>query len=390
MNKSGAAFDGWLRSRFVELNTELEELYFSQGKLLVKGDSSVDTLTKALVDEGKQLISAVLAEGETHGNYEEGFYLLGNVGMYMAACRRHEVDMEPGAAVSSLSEASILASRLGSALGVAPRFMATHLSTDNRAINGNYRSFTSLQDEFIFVDYNTLGVLAYKKAADALERILTIGVSNTITAYLLEDAKNALKEVLKFNEILDEKLDVDRFFYNVRPYYKSYKVGRRDYRGANAGDFAGINVVDLLLGLCSMNDPFYLDIVLDKQAYMTKSEQQRMQAAMNVKSLLTQFLEELEDNSSNERFKNNAALFIDVCDMHGKAYAFHHDVLVSKYIEHPAAKIPQTQMENLTASGPPLPVLLRSLEKLRDLRMSKQRDDIATRFKDLERLRALN
>ena len=36
-----------------------------------------------------------------------------------------------------------------------------------------------------------------------------------------------------FNDVLFEKLGVDRFFYSVRPYYKPYRVGRHEYRGAN-------------------------------------------------------------------------------------------------------------------------------------------------------------
>ena len=386
MNSSYLAFDQWLRGRFPEINTELEEAYFAERQLLIKDNEALESLKQSLVSEGRELIVNILKDDEIPTDYESGFHLLGNVGMYMAACRRHEMDMEPGASVSSLTEASILAGRLGAALGVAPRFMATHLGTDNRAENGVYRSFTYLEDEYIFVDYNTLGVLAYKRAADALERIQPLGVSHPVTEYLLRDAENALQDVLKYNEILDEKLDVDRFFYNVRPYYKPYKIGRRDYRGANAGDFAGINVVDLLLGLCSMSDPFYLDIALDKQAYMAKSEQERMQSAMQQKSLLNQFLDEFKENASGERIKKNADLFKEVCKIHGKAYAFHHDVLVSKYIEHPARNIPEDNMEDLTASGPPLPVLLRSLEKLRDLRLAAKRDDIFSRYEDLQNL----
>ena len=44
-------------------------------------------------------------------------------------------------------------------------------------------------------------------------------------------------------------------------------------------------------------------------------------------------------------------------------------------------------MQRITASGPPLPVLLRSLEVLRDLRLAADRRDITTRHDDLGRLR---
>jgi len=44
-------------------------------------------------------------------------------------------------------------------------------------------------------------------------------------------------------------------------------------------------------------------------------------------------------------------------------------------------------MKNITASGPPLPVLINALEKLRDLRMAANRDDIPSRHADFKRLR---
>ncbi len=82
-------------------------------------------------------------------------------------------------------------------------------------------------------------------------------------------------------------------------------------------------------------------------------------------------------------------MFLEVCDIHGRAYAYHHDELVKKYIEDPSVNLPESKMDNLTASGPPLPVLLRSLEKLRDLRLAAERSDIPSRHDDLEILRAI-
>ena len=58
-------------------------------------------------------------------------------------------------------------------------------------------------------------------------------------------------DVTASNNALYTQLDTERFFNCVRPYYKPYRVGKEVYRGANAGDFAGINVIDMLLGLCS-------------------------------------------------------------------------------------------------------------------------------------------
>jgi len=44
-------------------------------------------------------------------------------------------------------------------------------------------------------------------------------------------------------------------------------------------------------------------------------------------------------------------------------------------------------LKHITASGPPLQVLLNSLEKLRDLRTAADRDDIPSRHADFQRLR---
>jgi len=112
-----------------------------------------------------------------------------------------------------------------------------------------------------------------------------------------------------------------------------------------------------------------------------------MRKCMTQQSLLDKFLEELEASRSNDNFRQNASLFLEVCQMHGKAYAFHHDQLVNKYIEQPAEGINETEFQDLTASGPPLPVLLKSLERLRDLRLAKKRVDIPSRYDDLERLK---
>jgi hypothetical protein len=71
----------------------------------------------------------------------------------------------------------------------------------------------------------------------------------------------------------------------------------------------------------------------------------------------------------------------------GQAAAQHHDGLVRRFIEGPATKLNEQGLEGITASGPPLPVLLRSLEVLRDLRLAAHRSDIATRHDDLGKLR---
>jgi hypothetical protein len=65
----------------------------------------------------------LLAEGNTDEGFESAFDVLGNVGMFMAACRRHEITNPDRERKSPLVEASALAMHLGASLGMSPRFL---------------------------------------------------------------------------------------------------------------------------------------------------------------------------------------------------------------------------------------------------------------------------
>ncbi len=382
-----ADFDRWIRTSFIDMNTELEEIYFAQDNRAAV-QSVGDPIKMRLLEEGKRHIAGLLSEGNTDEGFDQNFALLGDVGLYMGACRRHEITEPSRERTSPLLEASALALQLGASLGVAPRFATSHLATHNLAVQGRYKTFTALPAETLFLEYNTRGVLAYKRAADALVRTLPLGISHPVTHDLLATAKDALADVIAYNDTLYEKLDRDRFFYCVRPYYKPYRVGLHEWRGANAGDFAGINEIDLLLGLCSADNLSYSQLLVDKLLYMMPEDQARLRDVMRRQSLLDGFLEHVESDGAEPWFRNNGRMFLDVCEMHGKTAAQHHDQLVSKYIVAPAEALPDEYLQNITASGPPLDVLLRSLEKLRDLRLAADRDDIPSRHADLERLKA--
>jgi hypothetical protein len=382
-----SAFDEWIRTRFIELNTQLEELYFAQPNPAAVEDTGA-AIKEHLVSEGRTFIAQLLREGNTDEGFDSGFDLLGNVGLYMGACRRHEITEPSRETTSPLIEASALALQLGASLGVTPRFATSHLATHNRAVDGVYKSFTSLKAEYVFLDYNTRAVFAYKRAADALVRILPMGISHPVAYDLLLAAEDALHDVARSNDELYQKLDTDRFFYCVRPYYKPYRVGLHEYRGANAGDFAGINEIDLLLGLCQADDPSYSQLLVDKILYMMPEDQARLRDCMRQQSLLDSLLERMDASGSSVWFRKNAGVFLRVCDAHGAAAGQHHDKLVKKFIDQPAEHLPEQNKKGLTASGPPLPILLKTLEKLRDLRLAADRDDIPNRYKDLKRLRA--
>ncbi|MFT5656501.1 MAG: hypothetical protein ACI9XU_002229, partial [Arenicella sp.] len=162
-----------------------------------------------------------------------------------------------------------------------------------------------------------------------------------------------------------------------------YMVGPTNYRGANAGDFAGINVIDLLLGLCQAEDPYYSRILVEKFLFMHPADQLILRDCMRRNSLLNLFLETREQHHTKPWFQRNARLFLDVCEMHAKIASQHHDMLVNKFIEKPSAQAGMENSSDLTASGPPLPVLLKSLKHLCDLRNAANVDGIKSRFHDI-------
>ena len=388
MSTHSDAFDHWIRNAFSQINTELENLYFAQDDRADVTRSGAN-LKARLRDEGRVHVVALLAEGDTGDGFANAFGVLGNVGMYLAALRRHELTNPAREERSPFPEASSLAMHVGAALGMAPRFSTAHIAHLNNAQAGVRKSFTSLRDEILFIDENTRGILLLQLAADALNKVVPLGVSSPIVDVPFAAAKHALAAVIESNRRLFDDLDVERFFFSVRPYYKPYRVGRQEYRGANAGDFSGINELDLLLGLCRANDPYYAQLLVDKMMFMPPADQARLRECMRHESFLDELLALAPGHSRDEWFRRNARAYLELCDLFGRIASQHHDNLVKRFIEVPAAKLGEAHLESITASGPPLPVLLRSLEVLRDLRLAANRSDIATRHADFERLRKI-
>lgn len=387
MSSLPAAFDRWIRGPFVEMNSALEALYFDQeDRSNVEGLG--DAIKAELLAQGRAHVIGLWREGNTGDGFETAFNVLGNVGLYLGALRRHELTNPAREQRSPFVEASSLAMHVGASIGMAPRFATAHLATRNYAVAGVRKSFTNLADEFLFIDENTRGILCLQRAADALGQILPLGVSNPVADVPFAAAAEALGQAVAINARLYERLDIERFFYCVRPYYKPYRVGRLEYRGANAGDFSGINELDLLLGLCAASDPYYVQLLVDKMSFMPPDDQARLRDRMRYQSLLDGFLALLDDHAEADWFQTNARAFLTVCDLFAQTARQHHDLLVSRFIEGPAKAIDPKHLAGVTASGPPLDTLLRALEILRDLRAAVDRPDIATRHADLARLRA--
>ena len=194
MSGRAEAFEQWIRSTFVELNTELEELYFAQDdRARIAGTGEALKLT--LQEQGHAFVLALLAEGNTGEGFHSAFGVLGNVGMYLAALRRHELTNPACEQRSPFPQASALALHVGASLGMAPRFATSHLATHNRARAGVRKSFTRLRDESLFIDENTRGILSLQLAADALTGIVHLGASSPVADVMFAAARRSLERL---------------------------------------------------------------------------------------------------------------------------------------------------------------------------------------------------
>ncbi|WP_370948759.1 monodechloroaminopyrrolnitrin synthase PrnB family protein [Amycolatopsis sp. cg5] len=382
MTRAITDLDRWIRGEFTELNTKLEEIYFAEKTLVLRGRAEVDELTATLVRDGGSLIGEIAARRELPEHADARYELLGMIGFYLAACRRHEVEPEQ-------AEFAPLALALGASLGVAPRFAASHQNIGNRAVGGAFATFTTLESERTFLLYNGLSVMAYRRATHALLSVPALGVSNPLATYHLTDAVAALRDVLRFSQALANELDKDRFFYNIRPYFKSYRVGSREFRGVNAGDFGAVNAVDVLLGLCSPHDPFYQEVITEKYPYVAPADQPLLRSLATTESLLDMVVSELEAGPPSAPLRENAELLLDACRGHGAATVFHHNKLVAPFLREPAGYAPPSDQADMTTSGSPLDAVIEALARLRDLRAAHDRPGIVTARPVLDRVRAL-
>ena len=368
--------DRWLRGDFVRINTALEEIYFAERIDVIGGRADADALKRELLQQGGPLMQRLAAMPSLPDHPHASYRLLGLVGHYLASCQRHEAFVSAQASGAGDHEggrqaAWDVSTRIGTALGVVPRFVFAHQSLFNDAIAGRYRTFTSLPDEELFIRFNALGVFAYYRAAEALRGIPNIGVSSVVASYLFDEAEAALGDVLRFNQELGRQLDVDRFFFNIRPYFKTYRVGDAEYRGANAGDFSAINEIDVTLGLCSMDDPFYRAIVREKSGHVPPADQPVLRSLERIPSLAKMFRAEFDAHGATAEWKANAGRFLAVCKAHGAAYAYHHQRLVKGYVEAPSKTATSAHTAGVTSSGPPLEEVMAMLQRLADLRTAR-------------------
>src|SRR5215204_3866259 len=82
--------DFWLRGEFIRINTALEEIYFAERIDVIRGRADVDALKRELLQQGGPLMERLAAMPALPDDPHASYRLLGLVGHYLAACRRHE------------------------------------------------------------------------------------------------------------------------------------------------------------------------------------------------------------------------------------------------------------------------------------------------------------
>ena len=215
MSARAEAFDRWIRTGFVEMNTELENLYFAQDDRANGRRRAATRSRRRCATRVTRYVVELLAEGNTGEGFDSGFGVLGNVGLYLGALRRHELTNPAREERSPFAEASSLALHVGASLGMAPRFATAHLATHNLARRRRAQKLHLACRRVPVHRREHARHLEFLSAPPMRStRIVPLGVSSPVADVLFEAAKQGLRDVIRFNERLFEKLDVERFFFS--------------------------------------------------------------------------------------------------------------------------------------------------------------------------------
>lgn len=105
-------------------------------------------------------------------------------------------------------------------------------------------------------------------------------------------------------------------------------------------------------------------------AFMPPEDQARVRDCMQHPSLLDSLLAAITAGDRSPALQRNAGLLMVVSKAFGETARQHHDMLVARFIQGPAQTLDAVHLGQITASGPPLAVLMTALQDLRDARMA--------------------
>ena len=367
-------FAVWIRQNLWKLNRELT------AARVAEDSDEMGRIEEKLVSEGMHFVEKINGQPTIYDE-QSAFPLLGDVGTFAASCARHNVKMyqEGDDAIKPLGG---LINRLSIITGTAPRAIIHHFTVDNIAVEGAYRGFTHSDDEKHFFRIGTDAMIAYDEAAQGLKRVQAIGISHPLSADMLKDVGKTIGKVEQaYREI--EILKPGSFYGDIMPYLMAHKIRSKAVRGFSAGDFGSANEVDLLIGVCGLDDPFYSGICLEKMPYMRRHGQESLRSVCQYRSMLDLFLE-VSHQSEESWFKESGNAFLDVIEANRSVAKRHHDSLVDKYLTR---AIPDDAHAGQAKEH--LAHMLKFLERIRDLRAAESLDVEGGRTHKVNELTAL-
>jgi len=226
------ALDAWLRGEFVRINTRLEEAYFAEPH---RRDPRQAAARRPQV---RVAAAGWPARGARCRLWPRFRLTRGRA----TACSASWATISRPASATRLRSAMKWARerRPGpSPCGSAAHSVSLRASYSPTSRSSTMRSrplshFHVAAGREVFIRWNALAVLAYQRAAmhcAALRRSAYPAASPRISS----SRPRRLARRAALQPGAGRELDVARFYFNIRPYFKTYRVGSVDYRGANAG-----------------------------------------------------------------------------------------------------------------------------------------------------------
>ena len=258
-----------------------------------------DELKQRILDEGRTFVRALAEEGNTDEGFDQAFDVLGDLGLYMAVAPPARAD-EPGTgAQSPHEEATALGLHIGASVGVVPRFATSHLRrTTSRATAARRasRHCPTSSSSSTTTRAGSSGTSAQRTRSCGSRR----SASRTRSPRRSSTTRTTRSRPSGGRTPCSSPSSTSTASSSAcGPYYKPYRVGRQEYRGANAGDFSGINEIDLLLGLCRGNDPYYSQLLVEKMLFMRPEDQESLRDCLRRRSFLDQFLDALGESGDS-------------------------------------------------------------------------------------------
>ena len=382
------AFERWIRTSFVEMNTELENLYFAQDNRsdVIGGGGSIKA---ALRDEGRCPCPRCSPRATPATDSTAPSACSAASACTSRRLRRHELTNPAREERSPFPEASSLALHLGASLG--------HGAAILDGASGDAQPGAGRRAQELHIAPRRISVHRREHARDLVaaarggcarpdrsSRRLESGGRRDVRG---SEARAARRHPVQRPADGASSMSTG----SSTPCGRTTSPIASDARSIAAptpGDFSGINEIDLLLGLCRANDPYYAQLLVDKMLFMIPGDQARLRDCMTRTSLLDELLE-LDRRTRGQRLvpaqcgapTSRSA----ICSANPRPN------ITTAWSSASSRRLPPNSTREDSRASPRAARRCRCCcarsRYLRDLRLAADRTDIASRHADLGRLR---